>query len=342
MKTKYTNLIIATIFVSLFQNLQAQDNSVKTDSIKPIESLVKVLPKISGFINTRYQYTNAPFAAGKDGFDIRNARVDAQGKINSTINYRLQVDFAVAPQIVDAYAEWKPFNFIGLQVGQYKTPYTLENPYSPHTLETADNSQVVQALVTSTNGVKNNGRDIGLSINGNLFKQDGFNIVDYKLGVFNGNTINAFDDNSTRDLLATVFVNPFKPLSIGASYIQGKYGPEATKTDKSRKAIGAKYDDGKLLFRAEYIAGRTNNVDASGYYAVLGYFITKNIQPILKYDYYQSDLSKTTTPSTQYLVGVNYWIKDKTRLLVNYTYNDYKDPAKKAYGYVSTELIISF
>lgn len=342
MKVNKSLILTVALLLILFNNIKAECKTEKKDSVKLTTAIVKSLPKFSGYIIARYQNTDATFAPGKADFDIKNANINMIGNISSTINYRLQVDFSVVPQILDAYAEWKPLKFIGLQVGQFQTPYTFENQYVPKTLELFDNSQVIANLVTAINGVKNKGRDIGLAINGNLFAKAEYNLIDYKIGIFNGNTFNAFDDNSTLDVLGSIYINPIKPLSFSASYLTGKYGPEAIKSDKTRNAYGIKYDDGKALFRAEYITGKTNNIDANGYYAVAGYFVTKNIQPILKYDYFESNSTLQTSGNIQYTAGINYWMPNKSRILINYTYNDSKDPIIKSVGKIAIGLVVAF
>lgn len=343
MKTRQIILCGAISLFSYTSETVAQTAMMaKNDSIKPIAVVVPSSFKIGGFINARFQNSIKGFTPGKDGFEFKNAIVDLTGNYCPTINYRLRVEFAGAPQVLDAYAEWKPFKYIGLQVGQFQTPFTFENQYVPKTLETTDNSQVITNLVLNTNGVKNKGRDIGMAINGNLFAMSGYNLLEYKLALLNGNSYNAVDDNSTLNTLGSIYINPIKPLSIVASYLSGKYGPEATKLDMNRKALGIKYDDGKALFRAEYLSGKTNNIDAKGYYAVAGYFITKNIQPIVKYDFYQSNSSISTTGTKQYVLGLNYWTSNKSRILIDYNYSVSNNPTVKDFMYVTAGLVLAF
>ncbi|MDD4991709.1 MAG: porin [Paludibacter sp.] len=342
MKVKKSLILSAGLFLTLCQNIKAELKIERKDSIKQIAAVVPYLPKISGYINARFQSTSPTFVTGKNGFEVKNAIVDIIGNATKTINYRLRFELAGSPQVLDAYAEWKPLKYIGLQVGQFQVPYTFENQYVPKTLETAENSQIISNLISATNGVKNKGRDIGISINGSVFQKTGYNLIDYKVAAFNGNTFNTVDDNSTIDVLGSVYINPIKPLSFAASYLTGKYGPEATKTEKSRAAVGLKYDDGKALFRGEYITGRTNNIDAAGYYAMAGYFVTKNIQPILKYDFLETNKSIATTGNTQYLIGLNYWLPNKSRILLDYTYNTSKNPAIASTGNITAGLIVAF
>lgn len=348
MKTKYS-IIIGLLVLSTAQLVVAQDSTLTkkpsdTDKIKILEKAISVLPKISGLVNVRYQYSTEAnnYLTGKNGFDVRRMYLNATGNVSKEISYKLQVDLAGTPRVLDAYVEWKPTTFIGLQAGQFKVPYTLENPYSPNTLETADNSQVITAFVTDVDGNKNNGRDIGLSVNGSLFPQTDFNLIEYKLGVFNGNVIDALDNNASKDYVGTLLVNPLKSVTVAASYYSGEYGPEATKYTRNRTAFGARYDDGKLLVRAEYLNGTTASKTGEGYYVSAAYYITNQLQPVLKYDFYQSDKSNVNSPVTNYVVGLNYWATPKVRVQANYTHRDFKDSSKTDNDYFVAQLLLTF
>ena len=339
------------LFLSLTQIAYAQDSiqsishSVDT-RLKIVEKAISYLPKISGLINLRYQYSTeaANYSTGKNGFDVRRAYLDFKGNATKDLTYRLQLDFSTSPKILDAYIEWKPFKFIGLQAGQFKTAYTLENPYSPTTLETSDNSQVISKLITDYN---NCGRDIGLSLNGSFFQKKGYSLIEYKVALLNGNNINVTDNNKTKDVYGILLLNPMKSITFDASYYKGQYGIETAKYDRNRTSFGARYDDGKLLVRAEYVAGeigttRENLKDALGYYISAGYFVTEKLQPVLKYDFYQNDKTTGNTAITNYVAGVNYWITPKTRLQANYTHKDNKDTSKADSDYLVAQILLSF
>lgn len=346
MKTKEIILFGAITLFSFSSEAFAQTAmGSKTDSIKLSTSTEQSGPKIVGFINARYQNTNKGYVSGKNDFDIKNAIIDLTGNYCKTINYRVRFDLAGTPALLDAYAEWKPLKYIGLQVGQFQLPYTFENQYVPKTLECVDNAQVISNLVFNAS----KGRDAGISINGSFLPKTGFNLIEYKLAAINGNGFNKADDNSALDLLGSLFINPIKPLSIVASYLSGKTSVVTAPStipsnvvDKERTAFGVKYDDGKALLRAEYIKGTTAGIDALGYYAVAGYFVTKEIQPILKYDYYQSDKSIDNTGTTQYVAGVNYWMASKTRVLLSYNYAISNNTAVKNVGLLTAGLIVAF
>jgi len=342
---------ITFFFLSLTQIISAQDSiqskASNTESrLKIVENALSILPKISGLVDLRYQYSTeaANYSTGRNGFDVRRIYLDFKGNATTELSYRVQLDFATSPKILDAYVEWKPSKYIGLQAGQFKTAYTLENPYSPTNLETSDNSQVISKLITD---YSNNARDIGLVLNGNFFQKEGYSIIEYKVGLLNGNNINTTDNNKTKDVFGILLIHPLKSLTFDASDYRGQYGVETAKYDRNRTSFGARYDDGKLLVRSEYVAGeigttQANLKKASGYYVSAAYYITAKIQPVLKYDFYQNDKTNTNSDITNYVVGLNYWITPKTRLQANYTRSDFKDNSKTDTNYFVTQLLLSF
>jgi len=340
---------LAAVLISFMavQSSAAQDSASvasTTDArVKTLEAIVSKLPKISGLVNLRYQYsTQETHNNNENGFDVRRLYLNFNGNITPELSYRVQLDFAGTPQILDAYAEWKPCKYIGLQVGQFKVPYTLENPYAIINLETADYAQAVSALIMETNGVKTRGRDVGIALNGSLFQKDGYNLIDYKVALLNGNGINVVDNNTTKDVVGTLWINPMKPLSVSLSYYNGEFGAQSTKISHKISSLGVKYEDGKWLVRSEYITGKLNDVYAKGFYISTACFVTKKLQPVLKYDYYQSDNSNSQSPVTNYSAGLNYWITKSTKLQLFYTFNDFKDPLKHNASYVVSQLLLTF
>src|SRR4030042_6741488 len=125
---------------------------------------------LGGYTQVRYQNLDEP---GKiNGFDVRRARLDVKGNISPYWSYRLQTDFAGSPKLLDAYAEWKLFDYLNFTVGQAKIPFSCENLASSNKMELIDRSQVVEALVARGKDVigNHNGRDIGVQAGGSLLK----------------------------------------------------------------------------------------------------------------------------------------------------------------------------
>lgn len=322
MKKKF--VIILSLLAS--GSLSAQPDTVEIATLPALEkrmtALEKItskLPKISGFINVRYQYSTENGNA--NGFDIRRARLDFKGDMAAKLDYRFQAEFAGTPKILDAYIRYRIDRRFNLQIGEFKIPFSIENAYAPSTLETADNSMAISRLCNyaDISGIAANGRDIGMMFYGGFLKKNGYNLVDYAVGIFNGNGINIKDNNKSKDFSGRLTINPLRFLSFAGSYYNGRYGKEGETHGRMRVGVGAKWEDSRLLLRSEYIYGKTGGVESDGVYAVAGYFIRPKFQPVLKYDYFLQDKSDSSTAENDYSIGLNYYPIKALRLQANYT-----------------------
>lgn len=306
--------------------LNAQEvSSKKVDDLETkvtaMDKIVSKLPSISGFINTQYTYDDS----GTNTFSIRRARLDVKGSASKYVEYRLQLEFT-SPKIVDAFIKLKPSPYFNVQIGQFKVPFSLENPIAPLALEAIDNAQVISKLsgFSDVSGVSAMGRDIGLSIYGGFGKQDGYNLVDYNIGVFNGNGVNTKDNNTNKDIAGRLEIHPIKAITLAGSFYNGRMNGASSDdiVAKNRYAISLRYDDTKFLFRAEYLRGKTNKLQSEGYYGIVGYHINSKVCPVLRYDYYRNDINVENNRSTYYMAGIDYWPWKFMRVQVNYTIKD--------------------
>ena len=155
-------------------------------------------------------------------FYLRRARVSLSGDAaKEKIDYRLQVDMAGSPKVCDLYFRYKPLNQLNIQLGQYKLPFSLENElYGPTKFEFIEYSYLTTYLVRNDkkyDGISATGRDMGVQLYGSFLARDGYSILNYNIGVFNGAGINAKDNNSSKDFIARLIVKPIKGLSINLS-----------------------------------------------------------------------------------------------------------------------------
>lgn len=300
-------------------------DTLQNQRISKLENILSKLPKISGLINFRYRLDE-----DRSTFDIRRARLNLSGDIGKMVDYKLQAELASTPKLLDAQIRVKIKPYFNVQVGQFKVPFSLENPYSPTTLECIDNSMAITRLVgyNDISGISANGRDIGVMIYGGVFKKEGYHILDYAIGVFNGAGINTTDNNKSKDVIARINVNPIKPITLSVSgYLGEAYLNDSTRhATRNRAGFGIRYDDKKWLFRSEYLYGITNKTESMGAYAVLAYTFFKKLQPVLRFDYFQQDINKASTGEIDYMAGINYWfIPQKVGLQLNFTYRTFED-----------------
>ena len=324
--------------------------SLSTASAQEKKKLIGDYLSISGWMNIQYDYESQ---LSNDGltldqvntFNVRRARLDFKGNLCKNVEFRVQGDLAGTPKLVDGFVKIKLQKYFNIQVGQFKIPFTFENPQSPLTLEGVEYAQVISKLsgYSDISGVStySGGRDVGIMIYGNVFKfeRNGkeIPILTYKLGMFNGNGMNKKDANLSKDIAGSVEVCPgVEGLMLAASYYGGNYYLSAANKDnanRDRFTVGGKYENGRLTVRSEYIIGTTEmaegaetyNLNSDGFYVTGGYwFNIKNqrIRPVARYDFFRKNIDTPETNSTYYMVGVDWWPYKNLRLLVNYTMKD--------------------
>ena len=291
-------------------------------------------PKLSGYAQTQYTYSDD----GTNTFQIRRARIDLKGDLGSKIDYRFQGDLASSPKLVDAYVRFKLCPYFNIQLGEQKVVFSLENMMGPLTWETIELAQGISKLsgYSDISGEGSNGRDIGISAYGGFLKKEGYNIIDYSVGIYNGNGINLKDNNSHKNFAGKLEIHPIKPITLAASVYLGKING-ALNTDelmpKNRYAFSARYDDKKLIVRAEYLRGKTNisGTDVTttdAYYVFLGYTFKGGIQPLFRFDSYRKDVTAANGRSNHYVIGINYKPWKYTIVQLNYTIKDVQSAGK--------------
>lgn len=310
-------------------NEAKEEKTEQEKTEKPKDGLT--MPKISGFVQGMYQANlNEDCDLLDNTLRMRRVRLSVDGNLSKTVSYKIQGDFTRNPMLVDAYVKYKPCREFAIQVGQFKTPFTLESPINPVNLEIFDYGEAVQQLVGYKDvcGVGALGRDLGIMATGSLFPVENANgyqysIVDYSIGVFNGNGANQLDNNNRKDLVGRLEVHPgLKALTLSGSYYYGQYyKDEENYGTRNRWAAGAQYNDGKLVFRGEYIGGKTGVAptvipedlgyfNSNGYYAQAGYYFQageQKIMPVLRYEHFTKDASIEKCGTNWYTAGINYW-----------------------------------
>ena len=320
------------------------------------------MPKISGFVQTFYTADlDDNGNLEENTFKIRRARLSVDGKLGSRFSYKLQGDFAGTPSLVDAYVKFKACDAFSIQVGQFKTPFTLESPINPVNLEIYDYGEAITKLVGYKDvcGVGKLGRDIGIMASGNLFpikKGEGiaYHVVEYSLGVFNGNGANIVDNNNRKDIVGRLNIHPgLKDLTLSGSYYNGRYTTDQVdRGARNRWSAGAQYNDGNLIVRAEYLSGTTgyNTVTDSitnlitsedlyhsnGYYAVAGYNFkfgkekSQQLMPVFRYEHFIKDASIEKSGATFYTAGLSYWPIKYVNVKLDYQAKETFTPANDA------------
>lgn len=308
------------IFIFPFA-LAAQENS-----LGKVVNTLKERISLSAYAQLGYTYNSV--ANPDNTFDIKRIIFMADGKITEHWSCYFMYDFAVTA-LQELYTSYQFVPEFSIRLGQFKTPYTMENLLSPTSVELINCYSLPACYLVGINGSDalcsaSGGRDIGLMIYGDLFRK----LLSYKLALMNGQGINTKDRNSQKDVVGYLTVNPLEWLCVGTSFVIGKghsiaempvCGIEPGKNyRRNRWSAGAFLTGKKASLRTEFMAGKNADVKSNGGYATGCVRIIRNIDAVASYEYLNRDVSVGDKQSN-YMLGLQYWFYPKCRLQVQYT-----------------------
>jgi phosphate-selective porin len=248
--------------------------------------------KLSGYLQARESYQKKVGLVGT----INRARLAASGAAPGNLSWRLQSEFRTgsvgtgkaSASLQDAYVRWTR-NRLGLQLGQFKTPFTREFITSLPEVETADRSTVVDSLAPK--------RDIGF-------------MADYAfggratiaVGVFNGEGQNVTANRDSSALgVARATVRPVPFLALGTNV--ARYFRDST-----RYGADLSIEAPWVILRGEYAGQHRDQVsgDDKGWYALAAAPVRPWLEPVLKYEWFnRPDVAADAQKNRAWTAGVN-------------------------------------
>lgn len=197
--------------------------------------------KLSGYGMIQYQYSGQKNAES-NSFNIRMGRIALEGRIADDFYWKTQIQFngntsnlGSSPRMVDLFAEWQKFEYFKVKIGQFKNPFTFENPMHPIDQGFMGYSQNVSKLAGFSDRAgehASNGRDIGLQLQGDFLKNaNGRNLLHYQIGVFNGQGTNTKDVDQQKNVIGGIWVMPVSGMRIGAFGWTGSYARKGNWTE---------------------------------------------------------------------------------------------------------------
>ncbi len=303
--------------------------------------------------------------SNKNSFNFFRARLGVTGNIPYDISYYVMAEyssFVGGVYLLDAFITYDRFGpWAKLSLGQFKTPVSLELSTPCHKLHTVYRSLVVRQLVSPF-------RDIGFMVSGAVSFKSYAGLTDhkffkYQLAIMNGTGINQWDNNNSKDVAFRGIISPWTGIDIGGSFRTGKQKP-ANSMDGygTRITIGGEISVNyfNFLLQGEYLYGYGKNLkgtegggcggggspdidgelDRTGWYAMLLYKTPWNLEPVIKYEYfnpktqadYTLDYDAAIHEATTLTLGINYFINDWSRVQVNYMIHNDKNVYSDANG----------
>ena len=347
-------------------------------------SAIFTKPKFSGFAMASYQATFQD-GGNSNSFDVKLVRASVEGRILNDFYYKIQgqingntATMGSSPRLVDYFVEWQRLDFLRVKLGQFKRPFTYENPMNPIDQGFMSYSQPVSRLAgfnDRTGMHASNGRDIGLQLQGDFLKSGGRHLLHYQVGVFNGQGINVKDVDERKDIIGGAWVMPISGMRLGAFGWEGSYARKSAVQTVSlrqhRYALSAEYKKGDLQLRTEYVhsTGRgfatTYQKSADGNDVAIKTFTDKNgnevdndkadgvyalaIVPVIKdklmakarYDLYRPTASAMDA-KTNYEVGLNYRFCKYLEVQTEYCFTHDRSLDKPDYSSVFVQLSIRY
>src|SRR5262245_29086934 len=262
-------------------------------------------PKVTGYVQARATVER------KIGLTatVNRVRLGADGSLPNRFTYRVMVEYeasgtvrtAAVVSLRDAYIRWTR-DWLAVQAGQFKTPFSRNFVTSLSLLETTDRPAVVDTLATK--------RDIGVMAE-YLPRPE----ASLSLGVFNGEGQNLpANRDSTVLLVSRAVLRPIAQLSVGAS-------GAAYQSDSTRWGFEASYEDRGAIVRAEWIAQhrRGHSPNDEGWYVLGGYRVVPWAQLVVMQEDLIRDYIGPTARNRATTVGANLDLgAGRTRLTVEY------------------------
>jgi len=333
--------------------MTAQEKKEKTDWLANLTDRIT----FNGYAQAGYTWKSVD-GTNTNTVDLKRTLLWAKAKITDRWSFLFMHDFSSVVQ--EFYTDYRITNNKALtfRFGQFKNPYTLENPLSPTKMELID---VYSQGVTYLSGCGSDplfgvqyGRDLGMEIYGQLFNDHLY----YELALMNGQGINIKDKNNQKDFIGRLDIRPTDNLRLVVSGQLGtgnvvktsKYNPTLQVGDnytRNRWAAGAEWKSGisdywkqrATMVHGEVLGGRDGDVDSRGAYITGCVPVCKELDVIGSVDYfnYNTDLDMEQTNLT---IGVQHWFYKLCRVQLQYTYANVKNDNN--YGVLQAQFQVGF
>jgi phosphate-selective porin len=286
---------------------------------------------IVGYIQPQWEYYQTTDGHDANSFTFNRARIAAIGNIPYDVSYFFMIDFskfkAGSPWLLDAFVSYSRFDWAKVSFGQFKSPISLEQNTPCQSLHTIYRSKVVDELAGPQ-------RDMGAMLFGGTAESK----LHYYLAIMNDYDKGFEDENIAKSVKGRVTYSPLEFLQIGGSFAYGKTGANEDNV-KTRAGGEPQISFSNFLFQGEYlwaddtgdyttgggcdgtpIVFHTGGVTRCGFFAQAMYKTAWNLEPVLKFENYDSDASIDNNSETIVTYGVNYFLNDWTRVQLNYRY----------------------
>ncbi len=302
--------------------------------------------QVVGYLQPQFVWGNIGSDTDEElTFQFWRARLGVLGTIPYDFSYYFYTEFSPTlggVKLLDAFITYHGFGeWLTFSIGQFKSPFSLEQLTPCYSLYTVLRSRVVTQLAGPI-------RDMGFLMLGSYN-----DLLHYRLGIMNGAGINQNDNNTGKDFVGNLYIT-YAYFHIGGSFRYGKMG---TRNQDTKQRYGAEFafDNDILVLQGEYIWGddpgevltggcggpvRTAAGQKDGYYFQAIYKTEWGFWPVIKYEFYDPQKSTADDEITTLTIGFTYYFNDWTRVQINYLVTDDQQhpDAKDDYLYVQFQV----
>lgn len=301
----------------LFSTIKAQESPSLDEQLR--EYLQKDYFSLNVLIQSegRFSLQDDDFQGGRS-FNAANARISLRGNLDGGFFYRVLVDVAPEPALLDAFVGYKLADAFSLTLGAQKPKQTLDFIPDPGSHNFVDRANMTGLLVGS--------RELGISANGDI---GGFY---YYAGLFNGNRLQSNNNNKFYGVgrLQYTVKDPlpgYIQFALSGSHgnsegtISGSRGPLLR---GKRTILGSdiELELQRFYFAAEYLQGNLETVDLpyqneliNGYYFTGGFRLTEKTMTFCRWQSWSYREANTT--ESKLTLGTNINFTDIIRLVLN-------------------------
>jgi hypothetical protein len=321
---------------SLQKDVNAPKGPVQ-NAITDVKKLSKLT--ISGYAQIRYtQDQSSTLSKNSNTFDVKRARlkVVARPTANTAVTY--EVDFggvlgtagggnvSTKNAFIDYYFKGDPATGWTATAGQMLWPFGYQNVQSSSVRETPEYAIPISTLLP---GQYDRGVKFATATGNRFFLES---------GVYNGiqtgdsSAANKTDDNYFKDIVGRARYKVASNLDAGVSWYDGeseKSTGSPIRLARDLYGMDIEYYLKSCTLKAEYIGGRADGYDKSGYWAQLTHNFTAKDEGVVMYDLYADPSNTTNGILTDWNVGYIRTLDKATKFKLFY---DFRDEEKHSFN----------
>lgn len=227
-----------------------------------------------------------------------SASFNSGGKLSGSFTYDV-----IGAKIMGYELLYRPYPWLGVRVGLQRSPYFMETRHSPRYLEAVGYSQAASYLggySRDLSGKNSRSRDFGISLEGTIIQGEGFPVLSYVAGIFNGNGYNIRDDNSFKDIEGIVVYQPVKEVRLSLGGMLGRINSkEGALVARDRLSSALWWDNGTFFVRMEDMFGLTDRLRSNGYSVIGGWWFNEKMALSSRFDRFDLDLEDPASATTK-------------------------------------------